>query len=289
MIATYAFFSVKGGVGKSALASAAGVASARLNRPVAVVDADLTGTSLADGLALRAPGPGPDGAIAWVGARPASLDRRETLRRRRDEAEAETPHSVPFYDVLINRSPRPEFDPATIAWTHDDHPGVRWYPSSPAPRETADSVRSMMRSANFGNRVLGSLGRIRESLGPEGVLLVDLPPGMFGVGTWVASLPELTPVLVTTDDRNDLYRSAHEFVRLLRAFPSTRWLLNRNHRAPEEVRRDLRSYLDNLLPGLENKLRVVGREADLERLFREDSLRVSQPLADRLVQLLEDT
>ena len=51
----HAFCSVKGGVGKSTLAVACATRLARQGREVVLIDADLTGSSLADGLTLEAP------------------------------------------------------------------------------------------------------------------------------------------------------------------------------------------------------------------------------------------
>lgn len=288
MSSTYAFFSVKGGVGKSALAAAAAVAFARTGRAVAVVDGDLSGTSLADGLALCAPEGLPDGAVAWSGPATPHLTRAQTVARRRDLAEDAHAPGLPFFDAVVAGPTRQGFDPVAIAWVHEDVPAVRWYPSSPAPRHVTAAIQAMFRDEKgFGVRLGWALGAIRESVGSDGVLLVDLPPGMFGVGTWVAQ-DGVTPVLVTTSDRNDLFRSVHEQLRLRRRFPDTRWLLNRNQRAAEAVRRDLREYLGPLFPGREHDLREVGWDSDLSRVFQEDHLHVSTPLGDRILQLLED-
>ena len=51
----HAFCSVKGGVGKSALAVASAEVMLDQGRRPLVLDADLTGTSLADGLRMEAP------------------------------------------------------------------------------------------------------------------------------------------------------------------------------------------------------------------------------------------
>ena len=65
----WSFHSVKGGVGKSTLSTRCALALARKRpeRRVYLVDLDLTGTSLADGLPLRAPDFGfpPNEPLNW--------------------------------------------------------------------------------------------------------------------------------------------------------------------------------------------------------------------------------
>src|SRR5262249_39923701 len=154
--------------------------------------------------------------------------------------------------------PRPEFDALAIAWAHDDAPGVRWYPSSPESRATALAARALMEhGAFFGKRVQWALERIADACS-DGVLCVDLPPGMFGVSTRVAQRPGIIPVLVTTGDRSDLYRSVHEYIGFKKTFPLTRWFLNRSRASVGEIRADLRAYLGNHLPGVEHDLQWVG-------------------------------
>lgn len=63
-VQAYGFFSSNGGSGKTTLATAAAFAFATQDEQVAVFDVDFTGTSIADGLRLQAPGPG--GALLSV-------------------------------------------------------------------------------------------------------------------------------------------------------------------------------------------------------------------------------
>lgn len=286
----YAFFSVKGGVGKTALATTAAVALSRQGRVVALLDGDMTGTSIADGLALRAPELVSEDSIAWQGPQRGFLERSETLRRRRLHGQTEQVATLPFLDMLIDE--RPTFDARAVAWMHDDAPDVRWYPSSPSPMDTARTAKLLFQDARFGRRLAPVVRQIAEALGDNGAMIVDLPPGFFGIPTVFAgieavTLEPLTPILVSTDDRNDLYRSVEEFVRLKYAFPRARWILNRSRRAPDDVRRDLREYLSNQWPGVETELRDLGWSAELERIFKQDRLSLSAPLAERLVTLME--
>jgi Mrp family chromosome partitioning ATPase len=92
-----AFISLKGGVGKSTLAVAAALERAAGDQRVLLVDGDITGTSLADALPLRAP----DGRGGW-------LSREETLESRaapREQLEQRVAPDAPYYfnDVLAAR------------------------------------------------------------------------------------------------------------------------------------------------------------------------------------------
>lgn len=291
MTRLHAFFSVKGGAGKTAVSLLSALAFAREGRPVAVLDADLTGTSLGDGLALEAPDLLVEGQMRWAGARVGWLSRSATLSRRRERSVGATSVQLPYLDLLLQRALNEPFDPDALAWRHPDVGGVRWYPSSPVPTDASLAARSVFRDRSFGRRLVHVVQRIAESLGPDGVVLVDLPPGMFGVGTWVAGLDgvvdELRPVLVTTDDRNDLYRAVEEYIGLKQAFPRTVWVLNRSVRTPEQVRDDVRNYLGTQWPGVERDLKNLGRQPQLERLFVDDGLSVTTELTQRTLQLLE--
>jgi hypothetical protein len=293
----YVFFSVKGGVGKTALATAAAVAFGTSGHTVALLDADFTGTTIADGLALRAPSLVlANGGLRWRGPSDRLLDREETIRRRRLRGYQDDPVGLPYLDELLFGRAR-RFDPAAIAWSHDETPSIRWYPSSPSPADTQRAARALLGGQSFVQRLGEVVRQIAGSLGPDGVVLVDLPPGMFGFPTAFARLlsepsdvlHRMVPVLVTTDDRNDLYRSTEEAVPLRLSFPETRWLLNRNQRAVEDVRADIRRFLGEQWGSsrIEYELKELGWSSELSRLFKEDRLQLSVPLGQRLVTLLE--
>lgn len=260
----YAFYSVKGGVGKSALAVAAALGFAQRGRPVAVIDADFMGTSLAEGLSLEGP------------------EARE-----------------PTYINAFVLQAADGFDPEKHAWSHPSTPDVRWFPSSPeaADVERAAELVFTARAAETGTRLHRVVTAIASATeGERPVVLVDLPPGLFGLPVVVMrafstsrEVWDFTPVLVTTPDRNDLLRSVREFPRLF-APRGAVWLLNRDRGAPERTRDQVREALPALLrdSGLERSLRSVGwREEGLGRLYTQPELSLPDATTSLVVDLLE--
>ena len=118
-VQAYGFFSAKGGSGKTALATAAAFAFANQGEQVAVFDVDFTGTSIADGLGLQAPGPG--GALLGV-------DQTRAAR-------CDTTVELPFLDAAMVPN-APTFDPIAMAWRHPEAPQSE--PSGPSVQGKAD-------------------------------------------------------------------------------------------------------------------------------------------------------
>lgn len=293
----YAFYSVKGGAGKTALAIAAALGFAQRQRPVAVLDLDLMGTSVGDGLALRAPDlVRDDGSLAWTGQRRGTLDRAETVARRARHSAARP--TLPYLDSLV-LDPSIDFDPAAVAWQHPDQPAIRWYPSSPRLSDSTRAARRLLVDqdvAGLTQRIAElSLG-IAASLGPRPVLLIDLPPGLYGLPKLVSdafatsdAVTSFVPVLVTTPDRNDLLRSIDVFLELSRTLYEMRWLLNRNLRAASDVREEVRAALPTQWRAsrVEDQLEAVGWSGEgLGQLFQQDRLVLPSSTTSRVVDLL---
>lgn len=294
----YAFYSVKGGVGKSALAIAAALGFARRGRPVAVLDMDFMGTSLADALALCAPRleQGSEG-LRLQGPAQGYMSRAETLVARGFSAGTGS-KGLAFLDALLLDS-TVEFNPAALAWRHPDHERIRWYPSSP---RLGDSVRAAGRILNeiptddLTDRNAKLVARIAESLGEGAVVIVDLPPALYGMPTLVArafaQVPEVkrfVPILVSTPDRGDLYRSLEVYLDLARSLWGMRWLLNRNHQAVNDVRQQVRALLPAHMAasGVDQRLHDIGWSGEgLGRLYQVDQLALPDELTERVVSLI---
>src|SRR5580698_1045668 len=91
VITLHVFCSAKGGVGKSTLAIACARLLAEASRTVVLIDADLTGTSLADGLCLCAPEVArrPDGRLDFDAAPTGRhLTREATVAQRNARRDA---------------------------------------------------------------------------------------------------------------------------------------------------------------------------------------------------------
>lgn len=293
----YAFYSVKGGAGKSALSIAAALGFAERQRPVAVLDLDLMGTSIADGLALEAPDLlRPDGSLAWTGPRTRELTRSQTLERRNRHS-ARTP-TLPYLDSLLLDATI-DFDAGSMAWKHPDQPTIRWYPSSP---RLVDSTRAAQQllidpdTALLADRITDLVQRVSTPLGPQPVVLIDLPPGLYGLPKLVSDalatsdqIAAFVPVLVTTPDRNDLLRSIDVFLELSRTLYEMRWVLNRNLRAASEVRAEVRNALSPHwhASGIAEQLEAVGWSGEgLGQLYQQDELALPSSVTSRVVELL---
>src|SRR5688500_17844850 len=110
-ITLHVFCSVKGGVGKSTLATTCAKLLAGSGRAPLLVDADLTGTSLADGLRLCAQKTAlrPDGTVNVEAAPTGEFCTRDEVvrlrRRRRD-----TPERKGLPPAYLNDALRPYLD-----------------------------------------------------------------------------------------------------------------------------------------------------------------------------------
>lgn len=319
-VTLHVFASVKGGVGKSTLAVTSARLLAAAGRPAAVIDLDLTGTSLADGLPLCAPAvDGRTGVRIDLGDAPSGVlltleETRARRNRRRDERAGGVGRYLPYVNDLMTL-----FDPSTerypvdwFAWRHEHDDGVMYLPSSPH-RYDVRVVREWMlheAPAAFVQHVAWLIDHLLRTYPDLRDVVIDLPPGTLGFSHEVLSLtatidrgealPELyprwtdtlrwttRPFLVTTEDRNDLFAAVDyltEQAPLLRSF---RAIVNRRVESAESTRKVVRDHLPKGL-GVEDRLDFVDRDADaLGAIFRVAGVRdVGGALRDQLARVFK--
>lgn len=195
----HAFCSVKGGVGKSTLAIATAKLLAGLGRVPVVVDADMLGTSLADGLRLRAPivKTTPDGWLdleATATGRWHSVEESRALRSKRgvllesqvDDEDREGVPAPPFLnDALDYPVPDPsrECSVGALLWAHEKPDGVWYLPSSPL---RVDAARAALHAVGVAGdfRWVRRLTWVIEGLLTQRAdvtdVVLDLPAGTWG-------------------------------------------------------------------------------------------------------------
>lgn len=194
----YSFHSVKGGVGKSTLATLAalGMAHTRPDACVILIDMDLTGTSLADVLPLQAP--------SWTSRDlpdalfypPDSHRDREATVAAIDNAEA-----LPFLnDYLLLPHPtdpdHADAAPEAFLWRWEGAPpNLTAIPSSAIPSDVEriiPIIHDEERSAFIQGRLevfIAALARYAEAQGHNKLVLVfDTPPSIPGLSRAVLSL-----------------------------------------------------------------------------------------------------
>ncbi len=198
----HVFCSAKGGVGKSTLAVAcAKLIAATPGRVCVLVDADFTGTSLADGLDLRAPKTHirSDGGVDLdVPPKEGFYDVAETRRQRAERRDTKWPSGrrppPPGYlnDVLIHPTKEPptideiakEIPLATVFWRHERKDGVFYLPSSPLPRDVEIALGWLYNEKPFSwlARMSWMFDAMTEPDQVSGLtdIVVDCPPGLFG-------------------------------------------------------------------------------------------------------------
>lgn len=201
----HAFCSVKGGVGKSTLATAtAKLLARRPDRKVVVIDADMTGTSLADGLRLRAPKvrmrkDGSMDLLAETSAGP-HYSWSETSKMIRDRGLSKwdrvPPPPVFLNDILTYDPIEDEFsDPVEVIpecfvepllWKHEKEDGVGYLPSSPMRKDVRTALTWLFDQANRTNpypwirRMSWLFHGMRGQMPNLTDIVVDLPPGLVG-------------------------------------------------------------------------------------------------------------
>jgi hypothetical protein len=294
-VRVYLFLSAKGGVGKSTLAVTAAAAIAARGGRAVVLDADFTGTSLADGLDLRAPRlrSGPTGLLELRPPDLGVLTLHET-RQARDQREnaKECPYALPYLNDAILHPARGLSDEChlpTMAWTWDPLPEVRFLPSSPLRRDVDVALNWLYRRPRdrqpWEARVRSLVRALRLQDPRLTDVVIDLAPGIFGLTAavleGVAALPpqddevgvawRVVPVLVMTEDRHDLRVAAPAFVPLLHKHRHALAVFNRSTTSLEPLRRRFTETLgiradwvpDTRLP------RMIGEVRDLGQLFRD--------------------
>jgi len=276
----YGFFSAKGGSGKTALATAAAFAFDSQGERVAVLDVDFTGTSIADGLGLQAPGPG--GALL-------SLEQTQAARR---DATIE----LPFLDAAM-AADGPAFDPIAMAWQHPEAPEVLWYPSSPLSRHIRRIQEHILapEPEEVQARLTVVLRALLQAPGrPVTCLIFDLGTGIHGMPGVVAGAADTLDcryqaLLVSGPDHSDLDRGAELAAYLIRGGLPVRWTLNRNKDLDLKAARDgLRSRIGGgRRDGVWSVLENFGYHDRLDEMFRRDTLGFTteelERFADRIV------
>jgi len=206
--------SVKGGVGKSTLATLAAISLARTTqRPTWLVDMDLTGTSLADVLPLEAP--------AWTmheADKPLALEQapdgfhdveatRAHIERRATRPEPGR-FDVPFLnDFILHATPswsqENELHPKSLGWRlRGGASSLRVLPSSALPGDL-DRILPVIfdeeRSAFIEARLEWLLAELLEDCGDLCVVF-DTPPTIPGLSRSVLSLAHR----LTTEPKREL-------------------------------------------------------------------------------------
>lgn len=291
----HVFCSAKGGVGKSTLA----VTCARLLPPgrVVVIDADLTGTSLADGLRLQAPRlPRPetdpedkdrDNDLLDLEARFEgfhSVAETRSLRSQRWRSQEAAARHLPFLnDALAYKNPERECAIDQLLWVHEADDGVQYLPSSPTRLDVAQALGWLYREENplsWLRRVTWLIDELLRRKPEISDIVLDLPPGLVGFSheimmllsalskgqplppeypEWSQESVRLNPFLVTSRDDNDLFVALEHLVLLRHHIPMLVPLLNRNQESQSDIRRRVEERFrgEPEFQGIETSLQVV--------------------------------
>ena len=276
------FCSAKGGVGKSTLAVAAATLLAGQGKRVVVLDLDMTGTSLADGLKLLAPDL-PVNADGTLDLTAVSSDRWLSLEAthlgRRERALAEDPRGR--FILFLNDI----FEPEGIAmesadkllqlegllWRNERDDGVRYLPSSPVARDVVDALYQLYieEHDDWERQLSWLMYRLADQLPDLDVIVLDLPPGLHGFADRALHaaaclalneradersppvredlLWKIRPVLVTSQDWNDL-RTALDWHLLYdrEQLPNVVPVVNRTTVMPSTILERVRAEFDPL-------------------------------------------
>lgn len=262
-ITLHVFASAKGGVGKSTLAVTCAklLAEGRDRLPV-VVDADMTGTSLADGLRLLAPDATllSDGTVD-IEAAPTGrfLSREEVKRLRRLRRDSRDKRGLP--PPFLNDALRPfllgkaeelkDLRIDGLLWRHEADDDVWYLPSSALREDVVESLRWFtLEPYDWMGAMTVVLHRLSVQWPEVSDVVVDLPPGLFGFGAEMLrlasaiqrrELPEGYPdwtsgdvvwdarvYVVTTPDDNDLLPVYENVVLQARTFGAAHVLVNKS-------------------------------------------------------------
>lgn len=275
VVTLHCFFSAKGGVGKTTLAVACAQVLPERGLTL-VLDADFTGTSLADGFDLCAPQVAlrSDGTMDLAApSTGAFLSLAETrgLRRQRQRqnwrSQTDDPPPPPPYlnDLFAFRPAEGQQGDCRVdglLWRHDRGGVVRYLPSSSINHDI-DLALSWLHGELFEawvQRFAWLLQTLVRELPMLTDVVVDLPPGLFGFARGAVSLlsalasaealppgfpgPELyglatfqvRPFLVVSQDRQDVVSAVEAQARMVTKLPGIVMLFNRVTEGPERVR-----------------------------------------------------
>lgn len=288
VITLHAFCSVKGGVGKSTLAVGCAKLLACEGATCVLIDADLTGTSLADGMALCAPRvPLREDGSLDLDASPTGMfyTRAETkaLRDRRDwKGSRERPPPPAFFNDALRY--KNDIDPMrecridALLWRSERDDGVGYLPSSPLRDDVGFALGWLFaqdRELAWLRRLAWLLDELSIRLPGLTDVVIDLPPGVFGFANEVLQMmstlsrglplpegaPEWTrgdvlwkvrPFLVMSQDENDLVVAMDFFAESYPALPELVPIVNRAA-GIEAIRARVRERFAarQLLPGME--------------------------------------
>ena len=319
----HAFASTKGGVGKSTLAvTLARLLANHYAKPVLIVDCDLTGTSLADGLGLLAPQVAGwnDGklnlSLPPTSATPHDLKTTQRLRdRRKNRPDSHEPAFVPFLNDALDFRPvqgGPDCRIDALLWQSEADPLLRLLPSSPLARDVELAIAWLFNREEpwaWVRRLAWVVDRALELIPDVSNVVFDLPPGLFGFSALVLTLlgyinrketlpvdfPKwnetfscnVNPFLVTTPDRNDLYAAVDALGPLLFEVPELLPVVNRED-SKERVREVIKERFE--VSGLDTLFETVPFAAMLSQLFRSQSsskdLDRDSSLRDKLMRTL---
>jgi hypothetical protein len=302
-ITLHAFCSAKGGVGKSALSVLRARRQATHEHRCILLDADFTGTSLADGLNLRAPQLRlTSERIPDLQALPAEyLSRLETVTARsRRKASRDGGALVYLNDILTYSGPGDvECHLPSIMWKHERPDNVLYVPSSPLQQDIDVALGWLYKEEPFAwlQRLSWLLDGIATQFSDVSDIVIDLPPGLFGfthetlvlLSTLSRGLdlpsgfPDLRrngviwtgrPTLVVTKDLNDLSISLDYFISTRKELPHLEILLNRYTEGHwEAIISKMSSRFGGLLPSTieavlnEIQGRSLGELRSLKNLF----------------------
>lgn len=191
--------SVKGGVGKSTVATLAALALARRapDTPVYLIDMDLTGTSLADVLPLEAPRWLKAGGLPDPPTAPTGFWGQAESRALADRRDQEGTPDVPFLnDYLLFATPdwyaEADMPPAAVCWRLVNGPeNLRVVPSSALPadlEQTLPVIFDEQHSAYLEGRLERFLAGLCQEHSGEVVVVFDVPPTIPGLSRAVLSL-----------------------------------------------------------------------------------------------------
>lgn len=319
-IRLHTFCSVKGGVGKSTLATACAKILAARGRVPVLVDCDLTGTSLADGLRLRAPAvtlledgsidleAPPTGELLTVEQTRALRAQRRDALRRDAQTWKDRPHPPPYLNDPLNYAFLTK-QPARVdalLWRHERDDGVLYLPSSSTHDDVIQSVEWFFgQPFDWARSFAWTLDGLAQQVPALSDVVVDLPPGIWGfphetlvlVSTLLHEEPmpddyppwhagpirwAPNPFLVTSRDPNDIVPALEYVARQRARVPILKPIVNRDTEGLKALRSMARARVGPLLEaaGLHETLERVAEISSLARLFWDGDAPVDEALRE---------